>query len=119
MSTCSSVENSDCSRKPRRRRREGNVRRRQVVVRFSDEEWSQVTGRAELANLAVGAWIGHIAVEVAAGHLASHGLPDLLRLHGDVLRMQSLAPRDELGALLRRLDAAVDAVVAEIERGQQ
>lgn len=116
------VENADeqASGLRRRRRRGGPTRRRQVVVRFSDEEWDLVIGRAGDAGLAVGAWIGQIAVDGATGHVGSVRLPDLIRLHADVLRVEGLLCPDEPGRsvldkLVERLDAAVDAVVVEIE----
>lgn len=88
-------------------------------MRFSDEEWERVTKRAAMAELAVGAWIGQVSVEAAEGRGSAAGLPDLLCLHTDVQRLQSVAAADELAALVRRLDVAVDAVVAEIERGRR
>jgi hypothetical protein len=93
------------------------------VVRFSDAELVLVRERATLAGLAVGAWIGHTAIEAAErGMSTSAGLPDLLRLHADVALIASLSGADEavseiVGHLLARLDAAIDLVVAEIERG--
>ncbi len=125
MSSRSAVEYSDSRSGPRRRRRDGQARRRQILVRFSDEEWGQITGRAGEADLAVGAWIGQVAVEAATGRVAPVGLPDLLRLHSDVLRVQSAAPAEHnvptlmLRDLVERLDEAIDAVVAEIERSQR
>jgi len=99
-------------------------RHRQVVVRFSDVELALVAERAELAGLAVGAWIGATAVEAARAGGGSVGLPDLLRLHADVASVGSAAGvvgvgRDQVVVLLARLDAAVDAVVAEIERSRR
>lgn len=93
-------------------------------MRFSDEEWELVAGRAGDAGLAIGAWIGQIAVEGAAGHVGSVDLPDLIRLHADILRVEDLLGDDEsdrpvLRELIDRLDAAVDAVVAEIEGGRR
>jgi hypothetical protein len=53
----------------RRRQRGGLPRLRQVVVRFSDAELDAVCGRAESRGLAVGAWIGDVAVRAAReGH---------------------------------------------------
>lgn len=103
-----------------RRRRDGAARRRQVVVRFSDAEWDLITGCAGDAGSAVGAWIGQLAVDAATGRAGAVGLPDLLRLHGDVLQLQSLFPGDvierrALQELMARLDAAVDAVITEVE----
>ncbi len=89
-------------------------------MRFSDEEWGLVNDRAADAGLAIGAWIGQIAVDGATGHVGSVALPDLIRLHADVLRVEGLVLDDEpdrpvLRELVDRLDAAVDAVVSEIE----
>ena len=88
-------------------------------MRFSDEEWELVTARASDSGLAIGAWIGQLAVDGATGHVGSVDLPDLIRLHADVLRVESLQPdeldRSVLQDLIDRLDTAVDAVVAEIE----
>ena len=84
-----------------------------------------VDERAALAGLAVGAWIGAAAVDVAgAGGLGTLGLPDLLRLHADVVSLERAAATGGVGhdavvALLGRLDVAVDAVVAEIERSRR
>lgn len=109
-------------------------RRRQLVVRFTEEEFAAVRVRAELAGLAVGAWIGQTALDATTG--SQHGvvgLPDLLRLHADVLlvaqqlgdgRHESaegdvsqsagkVGERVERAAkLLERLDRVIDDVVA-------
>lgn len=105
----------------RRRVRAGLPRRRQVVVRFSDAELDLVCETAALAGLAVGAWIGATAVEKARSGGLTVGLPDLLRLHADVLVLERAAARAGVGQaevleLLERLDAAVDAVVGEVGR---
>lgn len=105
----------------RRRVRVGRARRRQVVVRFSDAELELVGGRAGLAGLAVGAWIGATVVEVARSGRPAVGLPDLLRLHADVLVIEGVQAgvgQAEVLALLERLDDAVDAVVAEVGRAR-
>ena len=106
-------------------------RRRQLVVRFTEEEFAAVRGRAELAGLAVGAWIGQTALVAATG--SQHGvvgLPDLLRLHADVLmvaqrlgdgRYESAGGDvdpcagkggDRVAELLDRLEGVIDDVVA-------
>jgi len=56
------------------------------------------------------------------GHVGSVGLPDLLRLHCDVVRLEqaTLSADDAaIRGLMQRLDAAVDAVVAELDRGRR
>ena len=108
-------------------------RRRQLVVRFTEEEFAAVRVRAELAGLAVGAWIGQTALVAATG--SQHGvvgLPDLLRLHADVLlvaqRLGDGRPEsaerdvdqcagtdgDRAVELLDRLDGVIDDVVASV-----
>lgn len=100
-------------------------RRRQLVVRFTEEEFAAVRARADLAGLAVGAWIGQTALDAAGGSQhGAVGLPDLLRLHADVLLVaQRLGDGQLEGAetdvdnggrpaeLLERLDSVIDAVV--------
>lgn len=92
-------------------------------MRFSDAELDLVGDAAGLAGLAVGAWIGATSVEVARSGGLAVGLPDLLRLHADILMVDRAAAQAgmrtvELLALLPRLDAAVDAVVGEIGRAR-
>lgn len=109
----------------RRRLRAEAPRQRQVVVRFSDEELVLVRERATLAGLAVGAWIGQLVLGAAQdGPGPAAGLPDLLRLHVDVVLAERAAVAGgvghaEVAGLLARLDAAIDAVVAELERGRR
>jgi hypothetical protein len=109
----------------RRRVRSEYPRQRQVVVRFSDAELSAVRERAALAGLAVGAWIGQTVLEVARrGEAPPAELPDLLRLHADAVLVQQAATGDvgadeEVRRLLARLDAVIDVVVAEFERGRR
>lgn len=103
----------------RRRDRAGRPRRRQVVVRFTDAELERVDESAALAGLAVGAWIGATAVEVARSGGSAVGLPDLLRLHADVLLIERASVEAGGGqadvlVMLERLDAAVDAVVTDV-----
>jgi len=96
-----------------------------VVVRFSDAELGLVRERATLAGLAVGAWIGQMAIEAAeGGATSSAGLPDLLRLHADVALVAQLSGANEafserVAHLLARLDAAIDLAVSELERGSR
>ena len=116
------VEPDDVSRfVPRRRERLVVPRRRQIVVRFSDDEMEAVRARAALAGSAVGAWIGHAAVLAASGGMAPPvGLPDLLRLHADVVLLQRVGETtdERVAEMLARLDAVIDVVVAEMGRGR-
>lgn len=106
----------------RRRVRTASPRRRQVVLRFSDAELVVVRERAGLAGLAVGAWIGQTVLDVVQrGEVASLELPDMLRLHADVVAVGRLAAAGgvvdaRVGCLLARINEVVDSVVAEIER---
>ncbi|MCH6165185.1 hypothetical protein [Pseudonocardia alaniniphila] len=97
-----------------------------MVVRFSGPELGLVRDRAALAGLAVGAWVGQAALEAAEGGVStSVGLPDLLRLHADVALAGQVVGSDgvevaeRVVCLLARLDAAIDLVVAELERGRR
>lgn len=96
-----------------------------MVVRFSDAELALVQERAALAGLTVGAWIGQTVLDVAQrGDVVSLGLPDLLRLHADVVLVERAASAGEavdaqIGRLLARLDAVVDVVLAEFERARR
>lgn len=89
-----------------------------MVLRFSDAEFDVVRRRAALAGLAVGAWIGQTAIDAAErGENVRLDLPDLLRLHADVVLFERAASeRADLGEqvlrLLARLDSVVDVVVA-------
>ncbi len=92
-----------------------------MVVRFSDAELVVVRERAALNGLAVGAWIGQTVSTSRAGRRPPLGLPDLVRLHADVVGLERAALAGGVAAaqvahLLARLDVAVDAVVAEFER---
>lgn len=94
-------------------------------MRFSDTELALARERAALAGLALGAWIGQTAIGVALhGSETVLGLPDLLRLHADVVAVERAARAtgagfDEVAELLGRLDAAVDAVVVELDRARR
>lgn len=106
----------------RRRVRAEGPRQRQIVVRFSDAELVVVRERAALAGLAVGAWVGQTVLGVATwGSEPVVGLPDLLRLHADAVSVERAARAGgarhaDVEEILVRLDAAVDAVVAELDR---
>ena len=85
------------------------------MVRLSDQEFAVVSERAQLAGLAVGAWIGEVAVGVARGDGRDSAVPDLLRLHADVVAASRLvggARSARVVELMERLDRAVDAVIA-------
>ena len=94
-------------------------------MRFSAEELDAVRARAALAGFAVGAWIGQAAVDTAGGRgSVAAGLPDLLRLHADVVRTQQMAAASgvemaRVEGLLLRLDAVIDVVTSEFERGRR
>ncbi|MFC4951026.1 plasmid mobilization protein [Pseudonocardia sp. GCM10023141] len=111
---------------PRRRVRSDVPRRKQVVVRFSDEELAAVRERAALSGLAVGAWIGQIVLDVATGGAQiAVGLPDLVRLHADVVALRhadghrSELDDEQIEHLLDRLTSAIDVVVAEQLAGRR
>ncbi|MGD9990526.1 hypothetical protein [Pseudonocardia sp.] len=93
-------------------------------MRFSESELRAVRERAALAGLAVGAWIGETVLNVARrGEVSVVELPDLLRLHADVVQLQQAATGDvgtdqQIRRLLTRLDAVIDVVTAEFERGR-
>lgn len=84
-----------------------------------------VRERAALAGLAVGAWVGQTVLGVATcGSDVVVGLPDLLRLHADAVSVERAARaagarHANVAQILVRLDAAVDAVVAELDRPRQ
>lgn len=94
-------------------------------MRFSAEELDAVRARATLAGFAVGAWIGQAAMDATGERdSASAGLSDLLRLHADVVLTQQAAATwgletARIEALVYRLDAVIDAVTAEFERGRR
>lgn len=94
-------------------------------MRFSAEELDAVRARATLGGFAVGAWIGQAAMDATDGcDSVSAGLPDLLRLHADVVRTQQMAAASgvemaRIEGLLLRLDAVIDVVTAEFERGRR
>ncbi|WP_300007387.1 hypothetical protein [Pseudonocardia sp.] len=95
------------------------------MVRFSDAELVVVRGRAAVAGLAIGAWIGQtVLVAAARGSDTAVGLPDLVRLHADVVGVQRAASVASVGQadivqMLARLDAAIDAVVSELGRSRR
>ena len=85
-----------------------------------------VRERAALAGLAVGAWIGQTVLDAAErGWTAAASPSDLLRLHADVVLLgrtaaaAGIAVEEQVHVLLVRLDAAVDVVVSELERGRR
>jgi hypothetical protein len=89
-----------------------------VVVRFSDAELVVVRERAASAGLAVGAWIGQTVLDDARpGSGSVWALPDLLRLHADVVAVEraSVVDRGRLDEMLVRLEAVVEVAAAEFE----
>ncbi|QJY47775.1 hypothetical protein [Pseudonocardia broussonetiae] len=93
-------------------------RLKQVVVRFSDAELAVVRERAAAAGLAVGAWIGETVLDTAEpGSGSVWALPDLLRLHADVVAVQRAGAVGDgrLEALLVRLEAVVEVAAVEFE----
>lgn len=88
-------------------------------MRFSDPELDVVRERAALAGLAVGAWIGETVLGAATrGRDDPVGLLDLVRLHADVVAVAGGAGtrHENVAEMLVRLDAAIDAIVAAIDR---
>jgi hypothetical protein len=93
-------------------------RRRQIVVRFSDAELAVVQERAASAGLAVGAWIGQTVLDDARlGSGSVSALPDLLRLHADVVAVEraGIVDRGRLDELLVRLEAVVETAANQLE----
>lgn len=86
-----------------------------MLLRLSEEEFALARTRAELAGLAVGAWIGEAVLDAAHGEHRAVGLPDLLRLHADVTLVAGLLDNseraDQVAELLGRLDRAIDSAV--------
>ena len=74
-------------------------------------ELDVVRDRAALAGMALGAWIGQVAVDAAGGRQQGQ-LRDLLRLHADVLALVGEGPDEARRALLVRLESAIDELVA-------
>jgi hypothetical protein len=73
-----------------------------------------VQARSQLAGLAVGAWIGQLAVDAAAEDTP---LVELLRLHADVVAAHVAGlPANEAARLLSRLDRAIDELVSRGRR---
>jgi hypothetical protein len=88
------------------------------VVRFSDAELAMVQERAESAGLAVGAWIGQTVLDDAGrGSGSVRVLPDLLRLHADLVAVarSSSVDHGRLDELLIRLESVVQTAAAEFE----
>jgi hypothetical protein len=93
-------------------------RRRQVVVRFSDAELAVVRERAVSAGLAVGAWIGQTVLDDAGrGSGSVWVLPELLRLHADVVAVarSGIVDHGRLDELLVRLEVVVQTAAGEFE----
>jgi hypothetical protein len=114
-----------------RRRRQAPVpRRRQILVRLTDEEFEDIRRTAETAGLALGAWVGETVVrsidreEWALGVSRSEVVRQLVRLRLDVAFVLQVvtelggeggpaAVTRPLDAVLGRLDELVDRAVDE------
>ncbi|MCX6462667.1 MAG: hypothetical protein NTW05_03590 [Pseudonocardiales bacterium] len=85
------------------------------MLRLSEEEFALVRDRAESAGMAVGAWVAELALGACRGGVRAGGVPDLVRLHADVVAAGRLEPDGEQSArvaeLLDRLDDAIDAAI--------
>jgi hypothetical protein len=115
----------------RRRRRVGGPRRRQVVVRLSDDEFEAIRRTAETAGLALGAWVGDAAARSAdrseweLGTSRSEVVRQLVRVRLDVAFARQVALEAEPGvgeaaarpldAVLARLDELIDRAVQDSE----
>lgn len=112
----------------RRRARTHAPRQRQVVLRFADDEYRVVEAAATAEGLAVGAWLGTIALRVLAEPGDERGgadvgvvvgLPELMRLHADVVALSAQGGDDVTVAarrLLGRIDRVVDLLVQQADR---
>jgi len=119
---------------PRRRARAETVRRCELRLRLSPAELAAVTGAAGADGLAVGAWVGQIAVRVARGE--AEPLPmtwrdllgELVRFRAEVTGLHAATDRDgpardsggrasgvpghAAQVLLRRIDDAIATALA-------
>ena len=106
----------------RRRAALPTVRRRQIVVRFSDEELAAVEQAAEASGLAVGAWIGEVASRSCARPQWSISMAredlvrQMLRMRLD-LALADRAQREVAGSSVRKLVAAALARLDQIVDG--
>lgn len=111
----------------RKRRTHGaTARHRQVVVRFADDELDAVRSSAARAGLAVGAWLGDLAVRTSGTsewQLAvsrQEVVRQLVRVRLDLdLVSRAVAGSGDTSsagiaaAAVERLDALIDGIVAE------
>jgi hypothetical protein len=109
-------------------------RHRQVVLRFSDEEQALVRAAARAHGLAVGAWMGDLAVRVAStaagasawelGLSRPEVLGVLIRVRLDVSLVLRLLQADDgapevvrlIAAAMSRLDLLIDRTVEDDTR---
>ena len=99
-----------------------------MVLRFSEDEYRVVEAAANADGLAVGAWLGTIALRVlaepgddmgCADVRVVVGLPELMRLHADVVALSAQGGADVTVAarrLLGRIDRVVDLLVQQADR---
>jgi hypothetical protein len=110
----------------RRRSHAALPRHRQVVLRFSEEERAAVGAAARADGLALGAWLGDLAVRAASaavgpsawelGMSRAEVLGALVRVRLDVsLALRILQINDDLDPVCAP-GAAVDAAEAEVVR---
>jgi hypothetical protein len=90
----------------RRRRHVAMPRHRQVVLRFSDEERALVRAAARADGLALGAWLGDLAVRSASAAAGSSGWE------------LGMSRSEVLGALIRvRLDVSLSLRILQADDG--
>ncbi|OJY45976.1 MAG: hypothetical protein BGP03_31445 [Pseudonocardia sp. 73-21] len=82
---------------------------RQVVVRFSDAELDAVCSRAEARGLAVGAWIGDVAVRAA-----HEGQELTVSAQRDLLQELIAARPGVVGDLASVVDELIDVLVERL-----
>ena len=99
----------------RRRQPAALPRTRQLLVRFSPDEWLLVVAAAGRDGLAVGAWVGELACRVASGETGGLRVSwtdlvrELVRTRADLLALAAML------AALDRPEAATGVGQAEAE----
>ena len=104
------IQPPQTARSRRRRQSRTGRRRRQVIVRFSEAEHVAVAQRAAAARLALGAWLGELAVSGGS----EHRLPVSWRefVHELVLlRIELVAARS--GGLATRTEAFPSSTIGD------
>ncbi len=97
------METVDAEPVLRRRTHAATPRHRQVVLRLSDQERALVQGAARADGLAIGAWLGQLAVRTASARVGVVGWE------------LGMSRADVVGALVRvRLDALIDHAVGDV-----